>query len=109
VRGLLELGQDWIRAAHQTLYLNESHHKRCETACLDCLLTFDAQEALEKGLLKRRQAYEVLCGLLSPDAPEIYSLRSETEPTPSVVSATKRSKQERLARGQQVNKSRQRK
>ena len=54
-----------MEATKSVLYVNEDHHKRCETACLDCLLTFDAQDAMSKGLLQRREAYELLDSILS--------------------------------------------
>ncbi len=65
VRELLELERNWLEAALNALYLNEDHDRRCETACLDCLLTFDAQEAMSQGLLKRKETYEVLSKLLA--------------------------------------------
>ncbi len=37
----------------------DEHDDRCATACLDCLLTFDAQEAARKGLLVRRRVLQL--------------------------------------------------
>ncbi len=99
VRGLLDLGQDWLKGALEVLYLNESHHQRCETACLDCLLTFDAQEALEKGLLRRRETYETLLPLLSDQ-----TQFPNPTPTPQIEEPTTNERptnEERLARGRQ--------
>ena len=64
VRELLSLGRIWLDAARATLFVDEQHHTSCETACLDCLLTFDAQEAMRRGLLNRRLAIQVLDALL---------------------------------------------
>ncbi|MGE0883059.1 MAG: DEAD/DEAH box helicase [Blastocatellales bacterium] len=65
VRELLGMGRQWMEEAQKILFRSEEHHQRCELACLDCLLTFDAQEAMSQGLLKRRETYEVLKKLLS--------------------------------------------
>jgi hypothetical protein len=62
---LLDQGRPWLLEALRTLWIDEDHHARCETACLDCLLTFDAQEAMRRGLLNRRLVHRVLDGLLS--------------------------------------------
>ena len=69
VRELLEAGHHWLSEARAVLYLSRDHDERCETACLDCLLVFEAQEAFRRGLLQRRAALKVLDGLLGiPDA-----------------------------------------
>lgn len=62
---LTSFGLEWLEEAKKTLYVNEQHHKKCETACLDCLLTFDAQIALSKGNLKSRLAFDVITKLLN--------------------------------------------
>ena len=64
VRELLGLGRLWLEEALRILYVNSDHHDRCETACLDCLLGIDAQIAVSRGLLKRKQAHQVLDLLL---------------------------------------------
>jgi hypothetical protein len=61
---LLGQGRAWLEATLRTLYVDAAHHARCETACLDCLLTFDAQEAMRRGLLHRRVAHQVMQALL---------------------------------------------
>lgn len=65
VRELFARGSEWLTEALAVLFVNSSHHERCETACLDCLLTFDAQEAMNRGLLQRRKAHEKLQQLLN--------------------------------------------
>lgn len=65
VRELLEIGWDWLVAARQVLFVDDAHHIRCETACLDCLLTYDGQFASSTELLQRRLAVNVLDALLT--------------------------------------------
>ncbi len=64
VRELLGVGRLWLEAAREALFVDAAHHARCETACIDCLLTFDAQTAMSQGLLSRRFAHDVLEALL---------------------------------------------
>jgi hypothetical protein len=61
---LFKFGRAWLEAALRTMYGTAEHHMRCETACLDCLLTFDAQDAMAQGLVQRRTAHHVLSELL---------------------------------------------
>jgi hypothetical protein len=68
VRELLSLGHSWLIGTLQALRGDTEHHARCETACLDCLLSFDAQDAMSRGMLHRRLAYDALSRLLAPDA-----------------------------------------
>jgi DEAD/DEAH box helicase domain-containing protein len=66
---LYRLGRTWLDAALAVLYGDAEHHRRCETACLDCLLTFDAQEAMQRGLIQRRLAHRVMSELLGLAVP----------------------------------------
>jgi len=50
--------------ARQVMFVSERHNQTCETACLDCLLTFDARTPMQKGLLQRKLAIQVLESLL---------------------------------------------
>jgi len=65
VRELFARKRDWLEEALSALFVNERHDAWCETACLDCLLTFDAQEAMKQGLLQRRKAHTLLNELLA--------------------------------------------
>jgi hypothetical protein len=56
VRELMSYGRDWLKAARDTMFVSEQHHRRCDDACIECLLTFDAQHAMADGLLHRREA-----------------------------------------------------
>jgi DEAD/DEAH box helicase domain-containing protein len=64
VRELLHLGREWLEEARQTLFVSEKHDAQCDTACLDCILTYSAQEAMDKNLLNRRLTLAVLDSLL---------------------------------------------
>jgi hypothetical protein len=64
VRELLGVGREWLEQARQRLWVSEEHHARCRSACLDCILTFDAQHDMLKGWLDRRRALEALDRLL---------------------------------------------
>lgn len=64
VRELLALDRQWLEEARAVMFVNEQHHQTCETACLDCLLTFDAQIPMQKGLLQRKLAIQALDALL---------------------------------------------
>jgi DEAD/DEAH box helicase domain-containing protein len=61
---LMSLERTWLESMRQALWVTPEHDARCERACLDCLLTFDAQEAVSRGLLHRRRAREALDALL---------------------------------------------
>jgi hypothetical protein len=50
--------------AREILYLNSDHDKRCESACLDCLLSFDAQSMMAQHPFTRRRALATLDDLL---------------------------------------------
>lgn len=97
---LLKAERTWLERTQEVLFLSETHHRRCETACLDCLLTFDAQEAMSRGLLKRKEAYEVLSQLLTGN---ILSLPDTEKPAGGkpLNSAPRLSKDERVKRGQE--------
>jgi len=76
VNELRSLGSEWLWAAREIMFVSEQHNESCETACLDCLLTFDAQEPMRRGLLKRRIAMRVLDALLNGS--ELSGLESGT-------------------------------
>ena len=61
---LLSPERTWLEAARETMFVDEEHDKICETACLDCLLTFGAQESMRLGLLQRRLTLKILDALL---------------------------------------------
>lgn len=57
---LMNRGPQWLENVRDLLYVNEGHHNRCRTACLDCVLTFDAQSYFNdpNTPLDRRRALE---------------------------------------------------
>lgn len=57
---LRKLGKAWIVKAREVLFVDADHDRRCDDACLDCILSFDAQQHVEMGMLKRRDALTVL-------------------------------------------------
>lgn len=59
-RELLEMGQEWLKEARKVLWVEERHDAHCERACMDCILTFESQRQMERGLLQRRQTLRVL-------------------------------------------------
>lgn len=64
VRELFDRGRNWLEATLDVLTGTREHAEKCERACLDCLLTFDAQMAHALGLLQRRRAHEILTRLI---------------------------------------------
>ena len=65
VRELLEMGREWLVRAKDILFIDDVHNKRCRSACLDCLLSFETQDALQQGNLDRPSALAVLSQLLN--------------------------------------------
>jgi hypothetical protein len=64
VRQLLDLGSDLLDEARQVLFRSPEHHRRCESACLECLLSFDTQAAMAKTPFVRKTAHAQLSILL---------------------------------------------
>ena len=64
VRELLEYGRKWLDLTKEILFGSEDHDRRCKSACLDCLLSFETQDAMLQGILDRRSAFSVLSDLL---------------------------------------------
>lgn len=56
VRQLMECPNEWLAQAREVLHVSEAHHRRCETACLECLLSFDTQNAFSRFGFVRREA-----------------------------------------------------
>ena len=64
VRELLSEDCALLDEARGVLYLNSDHDKRCESACLDCLLSFNAQSMMAQHPFARRRALATLDDLL---------------------------------------------
>jgi superfamily II DNA or RNA helicase len=117
VQELLSLGRKWLEAARQVMFVNEEHNLACETACLDCLLTFGAQESMRLGLLQRRLTLQILDALLRGDALPIaevntnqYALfidkQEQAQATPSVPSTMLTTEERRQRAAQKRQKRR---
>ena len=111
VRELLLRGRNWLELARNVLFVSPTHDQRCKSACLDCLLSFETQVAMQQGLLNRPEALSVLSGLL--DGSEIGAGTASIEVTdthdPTVGDNTfsQLSDQERINRGgSRMNKRR---
>jgi hypothetical protein len=61
---LVEQAYKLIREAREVLFVSEAHHTHCDTACLECLLSFDAQTAMARAAFDRREALRRLNAML---------------------------------------------
>ena len=64
VRELLEIAREWLEHTKDVMFIDEAHNQRCQSACLDCLLSFQAQNAMLRGHLNRPYALSLLSDLL---------------------------------------------
>lgn len=64
VRELLDLDRELLDEAVRVLHRSEPHHRRCESACLECLLSFDTQAAMAKTPFVRKAAHAHLSAFL---------------------------------------------
>ena len=64
VRELLEYGREWLDATRRVLFVDKDHDQRCKSACLDCLLSFETQDAMLQGNLNRPLALSTISALL---------------------------------------------
>lgn len=64
VRELIDFDREWLDRAERVLFRDPEHHRRCESACLECLLSFDAQAAMASRPFVRRRAWETLRRLM---------------------------------------------
>ena len=71
VRELLEDGSDWLDRTRKVLFVDAAHDQRCKSACLDCLLSFETQDAMRQGNLNRPLALATIAALL--DGEEIVA------------------------------------
>jgi hypothetical protein len=108
VQELMLLGRTWLKQAGEILFHSEEHDLRCKTACLDCILSFDAQQDMQRGLLRRTTALRALRGLLAGEEILVEDLEDLGIPSPERVwmAPGLGSKEERLARAQNRRKKR---
>ena len=57
---LANIADSWLQEAARVLWVDRAHDARCDTACLNCILTFTAQYSQADGLLNRRAALQLL-------------------------------------------------
>lgn len=103
-RELLDLGQKWLMEARAMLHVDDEHNTQCDTACLDCLLSFDAQSAMQRNLFVRPLALAWLDALLEgnsvPASPQT-TLASEAWVDPLAVRSNDERRQAAQERRQQ--------
>ncbi len=102
VRELLERGEELLKRARATLYVDAAHDARCKSACLDCLLSFDTQTASSRNLLDRRRALKAMDGMLS--ATNV----SDTAENPVEDSGALPNSSQRLSKEDRLNRARSR-
>ena len=83
-RELISLEKEWLERARQVLFVDSYHHKNCTSACMDCILTYDAQFTFQNYGLDRKTAFEILDALMNNKSLPTYiplnSLVTEEEP-----------------------------
>jgi hypothetical protein len=109
VRELMETGRGLLERALDVMYVDEKHDSQCTTACLDCLLTFDAQDVMTRGLLHRRDTVGILRALLNgaplPTVPGPSGSSSGVRAAPKVrASAEERIRNARERQAKAANK-----
>ena len=102
VRELLEYGRDWLERTKEVLYVDAAHNQRCKSACLDCLLSFETQDAMHRGQLNRPLALSSLSDLLDGKGTGVLSTSvsggDDGTQSGSQASSSQSSHEERLAR-----------
>jgi hypothetical protein len=58
VGALIEAASDWLDKLSDILFINQAHHQRCISACLDCLLSYETQFDHDLGLLARAATWD---------------------------------------------------
>ncbi len=59
-RELIDEGLTWFQGALSLLHGTEDHHARCQGSCLDCILGFESQFAVESGYVDRHRVLRQL-------------------------------------------------
>jgi len=81
VTELLALSNKWVEMVEEVLFVDESHHSNCVSACLNCLLSFETQFDHDVGLLARARTWDFWQHLRkgSPGAPPISPMNTSTQ------------------------------
>lgn len=69
VRELVDAATQWLERTRELLRGDDEHDRICPAACLDCLLTYDSQYDMSKGLLDRRPALALVETWLASGTP----------------------------------------
>ena len=108
VAELLESAADWIARLTDVLFVNEAHHERCISACLDCLLSYETQFDHDQGLLTRAITWEFWDCLRSHRAWSCSASDASPQglpPDPFATDASAPSAPDRLERARRKRKS----
>lgn len=103
VAELLEQATDWAQLVSTVLFVCDEHHKRCISACLDCLLSFETQFDHDQGLLAREATWSFWEQLrnrnaVNPDSADATSVAVLQTNETNQSTLPKFNDQERLAR-----------
>ena len=106
VAELLESVSEWIGKLTDVLFVNEAHHERCVSGCLDCLLSYETQFDHDQGLLARAVTWEFWDCLRNHGAWSSSSAGASPPRTlPSATDASVSSTPDRLERARRRRKS----
>lgn len=109
VAELLESASDWIRKLTDVLFVDQAHHERCVSACLDCLLSYETQFDHDEGLLSRATAWEFWDCLRNHRAWSSSASHASLPPaipsTPTAIDVPAPSTSDRLERARRRRKS----
>lgn len=100
---LLESASEWIERLTDVLFVNQAHHERCVSACLDCLLSYETQFDHDLGLLAREATWGFLQSLRTnqmwtpgkPLSPTRAPVSSPSSPAPSDEDRLERARRRR--------------
>ena len=104
VAELLESATDWIGKLIDDLFVNEAHHQRCVSACLDCLLSFETQFDHDQGLLARAVTWEFWDGLRNHRTWSSSASHASPRAIPPATEASAPSAPDRLERARRKRK-----
>ena len=100
---LLESASEWIERLTDVLFVNQAHHERCVSACLDCLLSYETQFDHDLGLLARAATWGFLQSLRAeqmwttgkPLGPNLAPVSSPNSQAPSDEDRLERARRRR--------------
>jgi DEAD/DEAH box helicase domain-containing protein len=102
---LLESASEWIEKLTDVLFVNQAHHERCISACLDCLLSYETQFDHDLGLLARAATWEFLQRLRTNQLPNSGTPQGPLRAPASPPSSPAPSDEVRLERARRRRKT----